>query len=314
MWRPIEVILAVLCTWLLVGCQPSPEAGLKPFAWIEATDSVTMVGRGTISRTGASLYGTAYTPTGDTVFFNTDNWSDGESGIVMVTRNDTGWTKPERAPFDDEKYDDRFPAIAAGGEYVVFGSDRPGNGVGEPMYARDFYRASRASGWTDVERMTATDSINEMRGSVANDGAIYYWTFVRGEGMGFYRGVVEEDGMVRDTTDADSLLLPDSGGENNPYIDPEKRFILFATWGQDDGFGREDLYLAKREGNDWSAPVNLGAVVNSDANDTHPYVTPDGRYLFLTSSRLESSADTSDNWNHYVIRTDAIPELHAVLK
>jgi hypothetical protein len=273
-----------------------------------------MVGPGTISRTGASLYGTAYTPTGDTVFFNTDDRGDGEKGIAMVTRTDTGWTNPRPAPFDTDKYDDRFPSTAAGGEYVVFGSDRPSNGTGEPMYARDFYRASRASGWTDIERMTATDSIYEMRGSVANDGTIYYWTYVRGEGMGFYRGVVGEDGMVRDTMNAGSLLFLDDSGENNPYIDPEKRLILFAMYGREDGYGGEDLYLATPDGDGWSTPANLGAAVNSAGSDSHPYVTPDGRYLFLTSKRLTSPADTIDNWNHYVIRTDALPELRAVLE
>jgi Tol biopolymer transport system component len=310
----VPVLLALFSGLLLIACQTASDPNPEPFAWVDAGDSLTMVGPGTISRADASLYGTAYTPTGDTLFFNTDDRGDGESGIAMVTRTDTGWTMPRRAPFDAEEYDDRFPSIAAGGEYVVFGSDRPSDGTGEPMYARDFYRVSRASGWTDVERMTATDSIYEMRASVANDGTIYYWTFVRGEGIGFYRGVVGDDGMVRDMTSADSLLFPDTGGENNPYIDPEKRFILFATWGREEGYGGEDLYLATRNGDGWSMPVNLGAVVNSAGSDSHPYVTPGGRHLFLTSSRLESPADTVDNWNHYVIRTDAVPELKAALE
>jgi hypothetical protein len=30
--------------------------------------------------------------------------------------------------------------------------------------------------------------------------------------------------------------------------------------------------------------------------------------------RLRSSADTSDNWNHYVIRIDAVPALREALR
>jgi hypothetical protein len=80
------------------------------------------------------------------------------------------------------------------------------------------------------------------------------------------------------------------------------------------GYSGEDLYLATPESDGWSMPVNLGAVVNSAGRDSHPYVTPDGRYLLLSSKRLTSPADTVDNWNDYVIRTDAVPVLKAALK
>jgi len=75
--RFLALLLTVCSAWLLVACQSAPDPEPEPFSWVDATDSVTMVGSGTISRTGASLYGTAYTPTGDTVFFNTDDRGDG---------------------------------------------------------------------------------------------------------------------------------------------------------------------------------------------------------------------------------------------
>ena len=209
-------------------------------------------------------------------------------------------------PFDTERYDEGHPSITPDGAHVVFSSDRTADGTGPPRAADEFYRVSRASGWTDVTRMTTTERISEKRAGVASDGTMYYWTYTRGEGMGFYRGQIGADGALRDTVDAGSLLFPNDGGENNPYIDSQQRFMLFATWGRDDGYGKEDLYLSTREGNSWSMPVNLGPAVNSAGSDTHPYVTPDGERLFLTSTRLRSPADTSDNWNHYVIRTDAV--------
>lgn len=36
---------------------------------------------------------------------------------------------------------------------------------------------------------------------------------------------------------------------------------------------------------DWSAPVNLGPVVNSASNDQHPAISADGRSLYITSDR-----------------------------
>jgi Tol biopolymer transport system component len=303
------LVASALSLLTMTGCAPADDAP-SPFAWAEATDSLTIVGEGTVSRTGANVYGTAYTPGGDTLFFHTTDRGDGQSGVAMTTRTDTGWTAPQPAPFETDGHDEGHPSITPDGQYVLFTSDR----AGAPNNADEFYRASRASGWTDVTRMTTTERISEKRGGVANDGTMYYWTYTRGEGMGFYRGQVGADGTIRDTVDADPLLFPNDGGENNPYVDPEKRFMLFATWGRDDGYGKEDLYLTTREGDGWSTPVNLGPTVNAAGSDTHPYVTPDGERLFLTSTRLRSPADTSDNWNHYVIRTDAVPALRAALQ
>src|SRR2546422_6091626 len=35
----------------------------------------------------------------------------------------------------------------------------------------------------------------------------------------------------------------------------------------------------------WGAPVNLGAVVNSPANDQHPAISKDGLSLYISSDR-----------------------------
>src|SRR5437867_6547422 len=49
--------------------------------------------------------------------------------------------------------------------------------------------------------------------------------------------------------------------------------------------------MADAEGSDapawsaWSAPVNLGPVVNSASNDNHPAISKDGLSLYITSGR-----------------------------
>ncbi len=47
----------------------------------------------------------------------------------------------------------------------------------------------------------------------------------------------------------------------------------------------------------WSAPVNLGPVVNSPANENHPAISKDGLSLYITSDRTGSGAlGGSDIW------------------
>jgi Tol biopolymer transport system component len=47
-----------------------------------------------------------------------------------------------------------------------------------------------------------------------------------------------------------------------------------------------DLYISFRtEDGGWTESVNMGITVNSAGQDLCPKVTPDGKYLFLLSSR-----------------------------
>src|SRR5436309_13620926 len=39
------------------------------------------------------------------------------------------------------------------------------------------------------------------------------------------------------------------------------------------------------EFSDWSEPINLGPVVNSEFNDRHPAISPNGLSLYITSDR-----------------------------
>jgi Tol biopolymer transport system component len=58
---------------------------------------------------------------------------------------------------------------------------------------------------------------------------------------------------------------------------------------------------------EWSAPVNLGPVVNSPFNDQHPAISPDGLSLYVTSDRpdgfgnldiyVSQRASVDDDWN-----------------
>jgi len=50
-----------------------------------------------------------------------------------------------------------------------------------------------------------------------------------------------------------------------------------------DGFGGTDLYFIEKIDSEWSEPVNLGPIVNTENNEGWPYVSPDGKQLWFTS-------------------------------
>lgn len=54
--------------------------------------------------------------------------------------------------------------------------------------------------------------------------------------------------------------------------------LLFTS--RKSGFGGFDIWYSNRRGNDWHAPANFGAPLNSRENEGAPMLSPDGNYLY----------------------------------
>src|SRR5690606_40872468 len=52
-----------------------------------------------------------------------------------------------------------------------------------------------------------------------------------------------------------------------------------------DGLGSCDIYVARREGDRWSSPHNLGTPINSSGWEAQPSLAADGRTLYFVSNR-----------------------------
>lgn len=58
------------------------------------------------------------------------------------------------------------------------------------------------------------------------------------------------------------------GRETTPFVTPDGKFLFFASDGHL-GMGGYDIFYCKRENEGWSAPINLGAAINTTLDDTH---------------------------------------------
>ncbi|MBL7888551.1 MAG: PD40 domain-containing protein [Bacteroidia bacterium] len=65
----------------------------------------------------------------------------------------------------------------------------------------------------------------------------------------------------------------------HPAISPDGQWLFFAS-DMPGGFGGMDIYVCKKEGDDWGAPKNLGDEVNTEATEVFPYVRKDGKLYF----------------------------------
>ena len=81
--------------------------------------------------------------------------------------------------------------------------------------------------------------------------------------------------------------LPLSNAEYNtahPSFSPDGQCLYFSS-DRPGGVGGMDLYKVCRSGEGWGTPMNLGAPINTSANDLFPYVARDGS-LYYSSNGL----------------------------
>jgi hypothetical protein len=77
--------------------------------------------------------------------------------------------------------------------------------------------------------------------------------------------------------------------------------------GGERGHGGADLHVSFRTPSGWTPARNLGPLVNTDATEFCPYVTPDGRWLFFTRVvQPPGQPAAAATRNVYVVRFDRL--------
>ena len=93
-------------------------------------------------------------------------------------------------------------------------------------------------------------------------------------------------------------LGPPINTQNNEgaqSISADGMHLYFTACNRPEGFGSCDIYYARRVGDSWAQPVNLGPPVNTAAWESQPSISPDGKTLYFTSSR-EGNIGRLDIW------------------
>jgi OmpA-OmpF porin, OOP family len=76
-----------------------------------------------------------------------------------------------------------------------------------------------------------------------------------------------------------------TNNEGTCTISADGRKLIFTSCAGRRGYGSCDLFQSIRQGDNWSAPVNLGPNINSAAWESQPSLSADGRTLYFVSDR-----------------------------
>lgn len=90
--------------------------------------------------------------------------------------------------------------------------------------------------------------------------------------------------------------------EGAQTLSADGNWMFFTGCGRSDAKGSCDIYFSQKTENGWSAPVNVGAPVNSPFWESQPHFSADGRTLYFISSRPDGVGG-KDIWKTTVTGT-----------
>lgn len=83
-------------------------------------------------------------------------------------------------------------------------------------------------------------------------------------------------------------------------ITQDGRYIFYASDRRINNLGRFDIFIAKKEGNEWKSPKNMGRIINTADWESQPIISADSKLLFL----VRKSRDGYGGSDIYVCRID----------
>ena len=124
--------------------------------------------------------------------------------------------------------------------------------------------------------------------SVTTDGTTLYFTRNNSEGRGLRKKEPNRLGIYTAKRSGSQWTDITPFEYNNPdynlsfpFVSADGRYLFFSS-DMPGGQGRYDIYMSENIGGRWSAPVNLGSVVNSSASEIYPFLHSSGRLYFAS--------------------------------
>jgi Tol biopolymer transport system component len=264
-------------------------------------DSPTLFAPGIFSD-GYSNRDFTISPKGNEIYFTLQQQT--LVSVILYTVKQAGkWSTPQVAPISG-RYNDLEATFTADGKQIFFSSNRP---INESDTTDDYniWTVNRAgdrwSGPVPLDSTVNTEK-DEFYPSLARNGNLYFTTQLEtGKGKEDIVVCKWENGKYQPPVSLPASINS-AGYEFNAFVDPDEQFLIYTAYGRADDAGRGDLYISRRSNGEWQPATNLGKLVNSASIDYCPYVSPDHKYFFFTSSRATFRQPFEQPWNAARIR------------
>lgn len=229
----------------------------------------------------------AISPSGDEIFYTLQYLGGRSFSTIMYSRKTNGkWSEPEVAPFCG-RYNDLEPAFSPDGKKLFFVSNRPLCDTSTKAKDFDIWFAEKLNdSWNRPVNPgePVNTSKDEFYPSVTKNGNIYFTRNM---------GDTDEDIVVcrfRNNKYDTAISLPSGinsrGAEFNAFVDPDERFVIFTGYKRKDNYGTGDLFISyKNQQGEWTIAKNMGEKINGPGLTYCPYMSPDKKFFFFSTSR-----------------------------
>ena len=238
-------------------------------------------------------------------FYYTHNTND---TVINVSKFVLGkWTAPEIAEFSGI-FCDFEPFITADGKNLFFASKRPSIDKRIMKNDIDIWKVYRnGSNWSEPFLLESIINTNcmEYYPSISKNENIYFGrndsALTRGD---IYFSKLLDSTYSKPLKLSETINLPTTSF--NAFISPDENYIIFSTYIQENEHWHSDLFISYLDKNgDWETPINIGENINSKGNELSPWISYDSKYLFFSSTRLDSSG-LNMKYKIFWIETSAI--------
>jgi hypothetical protein len=273
---------------LLVTCQPADDTdAVSPDAYLGQTPpgmTAQLFSPDFVSTEEGEL-NSIFSPDFHEFYFTRRGVPTVPPRVMVSRRGSEGWGTPESVGFDR-----RFSAIdlflTQDGQRMVFCSNRPRQRGDSTRVDHDFWVSVREGiGWGEPQ-LFAPEAMSEFEDFypvITESGNLYFNSQRDGPGTNNIFRSAWTEGRYEP---AEKLPAPINSEfrEFDAFVSPGEDMIIFSS-DRPGGVGRADIYISHLENGRWSEPMNLGVAVNSEASEYGAMMSPDGRFLFFTSSR-----------------------------
>jgi tetratricopeptide (TPR) repeat protein len=200
-------------------------------------------------------------------------------------------------PSINSVYVDACPSITADGKTLIYTSRRPDNVGGKYDYdAECYYDDIYISKWNDTKRdwepsvnigAPINTEYHDANTSISPDGnTIFIYKNINGvtQSGDIYYSTKDPNGSWSEPKPLPGKYINTSYFESSACITADGNTLFFVSEREKEGYGHGDIYMAKREGNSWGTPINLGPTINTPYDEIGVYIHPDGKTLFFSSN------------------------------
>ena len=273
--------MVLLCCGSAIALPQGPYMGQEPPGLVPE-----IFAPGFISMPGRFERTPNFSPDGNEFYFTVilPDHTDQDIYYSVVDANGE-WSSPQEIYFSVGKISSDV-SLTSDGNRLCFTS----NEGKSYFWDNDIWVSERVGGWWAAPTLLSpvlTTYYGEWGPCLLANGTVYFARTISGSNSELYRsrfigGVYETPVLVP--------VVNSSYFEYDQIVDDDKSYMIFKS-NRPGGYGATDLYGSLDDGGTWTAPKNLGPIMNTVNSDDCGNLTPDGKYFMFARRQGDIEMD-----------------------